>query len=526
MADRPAIFRPPRPGEVADALVARPRARVQELSAVALVELLEDTVFHEHHRFEEHAPPDGERKRIDQATRAVLDGHRHVMESVGEALVRAYALEIYRPFSASAYRVATRLLPAAVTRLVTATDPPRLLTGTFDPSRRLRIQGAVDHVKALAEQGTILLVPTHLSNLDSPLVGLSLHMAGLPPFTYGAGLNLFSNPVMDFWMSRLGAYTVDRRKQNRLYKDTLKDYSVEVLKRRCHEIFFPGGTRSRSGLVEKSLKKGLLGTGLTAWQEGLREGADKPSVFVVPCTLSMHLVLEAESLIDDAMARDGKSRFIIDDDEFSRPRDVASFTRAVLNLDESVYLTLSTPMDLMGNPVDDEGVSLDPTGRAIDRRSYVCDRQGQVQADPQRDRVYTERVAEAVVEAFHRDNVALSTHAAAFAAWQVFASRHPRSDPYRLVRVDPQRRMVPRAEVLKYLDELLRRIQRRCERDRLRHALPATPEAVLDDAIARFATFHSRRALENIDRFVRLDPRLVYYYQNRLVGYGLARTKR
>ncbi len=521
MADRPSIFRPPRPDDVAAALVARHKARVAPLGDSALVELLEDTIYHEHHRFEEYGGSDEEQRLIDQATRAVLDGHRHVMEASGEALVRAYGLEIYRPFSSSAFKLATRVLPGALTRLVTATDPPRLLTGDFDPNRRLKVQGAVDHVRALAERGTILLVPTHLSNLDSPLLGFALHAAGLPPFTYGAGLNLFSNPVMDFWLSRLGAYTVDRRKRNRLYKDTLKDYSVEVLRRRCHQIFFPGGTRSRSGLVEKSLKKGLLGTGLTAWQEGLSAGADRPDVFVVPCTISMHLVLEAESLVDDAMARDGRSRFIIEDDEFSRPRDVVSFTRQVLNLDESVFVTLSEPMDVVGNPVDREGRSLAPSGAPVDRRDYVLDSAGQVRRDPQRDRVYTQRVAERVVQAYHRDSVVLSTHAAAFATWQVFASRHPTRDPYRLVRVDPQRRMVPRAEVLHELGRVLGELRRQADAGRVRQALAATPEAVLEHAMATFDSFHTRRALAPVDRFLQLDPRLVYYYRNRLVGYGL-----
>lgn len=501
--------------------MARHRARVAGLDDGALVELLEDAVYHEHHRFEEFGGGDEERRLVEQATKAVLDGHRHVMQSSGEALVRAYGLEIYRPFSKTAFNLATRVLPGALTRLVTATDPPRLLTGDFDPHRRLRVQGATETVKALSERGTVLLLPTHLSNLDSPLLGFALHMVGLPPFTYGAGLNLFSNPIMDFWLSRLGAYTVDRRKRSRLYKDTLKDYSIDVLRRRCHQIFFPGGTRSRSGLVEKSLKKGLLGTGLAAWQEGLRDGAARPDVFIVPCTISMHLVLEAETLVDDAMARDGLSRFIIDDDEFSRPRDVMSFTRQVLNLDESVFVTLSEPMDVMGNPVDAQGRSLDPGGDPIERRDYVTDTEGQLRADPQRDRVYTERVAERVVAAYHRDNVALSTHAAAFASWQVFASRHPNRDPYRLVRVDPQRRMVPRAEVLRELDRVLGRIRELASAGRIRHALASTPETILDHAMSHFGSFHSRAALTDVDRFLQLDPRLVYYYRNRLVGYGL-----
>jgi glycerol-3-phosphate O-acyltransferase len=92
---------------------------------------------------------------------------------------------------------------------------------------RLRIVGEVDQLQKLSKKGTILMVPTHLSNIDSILVGWVLHLMNLPPFAYGAGLNLFSNPMLAFSMSRLGAYTVDRQKSSALYKATLKNYSTE-----------------------------------------------------------------------------------------------------------------------------------------------------------------------------------------------------------------------------------------------------------------------------------------------------------
>ena len=41
----------------------------------------------------------------------------------------------------------------------------------------------------------------------------ALFRLGLPPYTYGAGLNLFSNKMIGFFMHNLGAYKVDRRKK-------------------------------------------------------------------------------------------------------------------------------------------------------------------------------------------------------------------------------------------------------------------------------------------------------------------------
>jgi glycerol-3-phosphate O-acyltransferase len=38
-----------------------------------------------------------------------------------------------------------------------------------------------------------------------------------------------------------------------------------MIERGYHSLFFPGGTRSRSGMVEKRLKLGLAGTGVEAF---------------------------------------------------------------------------------------------------------------------------------------------------------------------------------------------------------------------------------------------------------------------
>ena len=59
--------------------------------------------------------------------------------------------------------------------------------------------------------GTVVLVPTHASNLDSLVLDYAIYRLGLPPFAYGAGLNLFSNPVLGFFLRHLGTFTVVAR---------------------------------------------------------------------------------------------------------------------------------------------------------------------------------------------------------------------------------------------------------------------------------------------------------------------------
>ena len=72
-------------------------------------------------------------------------------------------------------------------------------------------------------------------------------------------------------MNRLGAYKVDRRKKNPVYLEALKTYSTVVLEKGCHSLFFPGGTRSRSGNLEGRLKLGLLSTAFEAQKNIFKE---------------------------------------------------------------------------------------------------------------------------------------------------------------------------------------------------------------------------------------------------------------
>ncbi len=519
MPSRPALFDSPAVDVLARALVDRGRVRLRSLADAAIADLVADTVFHERKRLESDGGAPAYEAAIEQAAHSLRDLRRADMDAALAQVTASYAQEIHNPFSPRAYGFATRILPGTLTRLLSASRGRDLLLREFDPGSRIRVDGPLERLRQMAETATLILAPTHVSNLDSPLIGYALFAAGLPPFAYGAGLNLFSNPVMAFFMERLGTYTVDRRKRNRHYKETLKDYSIEILRRRHHSLFFPGGTRSRSGRLERHIKKGLLGTGLAAWQENLVEGRANPDVFIVPCTLSIGLVLEAETLIADSLAEEGKQRYIIMDDEFSEARTVASFVRRLLQLDAAVHVVFGEPMDIAGNPVDAAGRSLDPHGNPVDRRQYVCGREGSVVRDAQRDHIYTERVATRLSEAYQRDFVVQPTHLAAWAAWEALRARHPGLDTWRLVRLHPWARVVDRAAVVAQIERASVAIAG------LRRVGPVTADGVLDEAITRFAGFHRKCAMEPVSGpagglaggpALRLDGELVLYYRNRL----------
>ncbi|MBK7094284.1 MAG: 1-acyl-sn-glycerol-3-phosphate acyltransferase [Saprospiraceae bacterium] len=128
-------------------------------------------------------------------------------------------------------------------------------------------------------------------------------------YSYGAGLNLFNYEIPAYFMSKLGAYKVDRRKKNSIYMNSLLEYSKHSLSQNINTIFFPGGTRSRSGEIETELKTGLLSSLIGAQFEKIKNG-DNRKIFVVPVVMNYNSVLEARSLIYSFLKNDRKTKYL------------------------------------------------------------------------------------------------------------------------------------------------------------------------------------------------------------------------
>jgi glycerol-3-phosphate O-acyltransferase len=409
--------------------------------------------------------------------------------------------------------------------LLNALSPGRLLSLARvgeDLSDRLIILGETDHVRALLERGTLVVVPTHSSNLDSIVLGYAVHLCGIPPLLYGAGLNLFSNRLISYFMRNLGAYRVDRRKEAPLYKEVLKTYAACSLELGYHNLFFPGGTRSRSGRVEQKLKKGLLGTAIGAYVQNLVAGRDRPEIFIVPCTISYKLVLEAETLIDDHLKAVGKSRYIIDDDEFTKPRRILNFLGNLSSLDEKIIIVLGRPMDVFGNPVDEQGRSIDPRGRLVQARHYVT-RNGVPTQDVQRDMEYTNECAEAIRKAYLRENVILTTNVVGRALWDLIRQRNRGVDDYRLLRTGGRLESFPMVELHHRTEQLVSQLKSSTIVPRLGTIVASgDTQEIVADALKHFSCYHTRAAaLRRGDRVFHEDRNLLLFYGNRLDGYGV-----
>ncbi|MBN2498114.1 MAG: 1-acyl-sn-glycerol-3-phosphate acyltransferase [Deltaproteobacteria bacterium] len=454
-----------------------------------------------------------------EALRAPAERQRELLGTV----IRAFCEEVSGHFDPRVYKLATRVIPGALNLLLNALSPLRLLQelpgGMSRLDEQLVLEGECDALRKAASLGTTVLVPTHSSNLDSILVGFGLYRLGLPPYVYGAGLNLFSNKLIGFFMHNLGAYKVDRRKQASVYKDVLKTYAGHTMELGYHNLFFPGGTRSRSGSVEQKLKLGLLGQSLDAYIHNLRRKAEQPDIFVVPCTINYQLVLEAETLIDDHLKEVGKSRYIIEDDEFSKPKRILDFVQRIFSLDSRIHLVVSQPLDVFGNRVDEQGCSRDARGRPVDRTRYV-QVDGEPAFDAQRDQEYTRELARSVAEAYLRDTVLSPIHLVAHTVFEWLRDRNPTLDLYRLLRTGGEFESMPLIEAYDRLERTLEALQRRAGRGELRldeRLKTRDSVAVMSHALQHLSSYHRRPALvRRGDRLLHIDRNLLLYYQARI----------
>lgn len=504
-----------------------------------LLEELETLVYTEYRRVKYNAwkadPEDeGEywskmRGRLLEVSKLEGQEREDRAEEVLREVIRRYVEEITGSFNYNAYQFARRSVTFIFARLLNSARIKKfgaMFRGTLTLQDKINLVGETEHIRKLATQGTVILVPTHFSNLDSILIGWAIQALGLPPFIYGAGLNLFTINLLSYFMKNLGAYKVDRRKKNMVYLETLKMYSNQAIQHGTHSLFFPGGTRSRSGQIETHLKLGLLNSALTAQRELYQqtpEGETPKKIFVVPVVINYHFTLEAPSLIKEHLKREGQERYYMENDEYSSSYKIGTFLLKFIRKGSDISVSFGKGMDLLGNPVDDKGNSLDKHGRQIDVREYFTSG-GKVTIDKQRESEYTRMLGERIVKAYYRTNRVFASHVVAFVAFRMLWAQNRRLDVYELLRT-------PLDEVVWKYDDY------RAEVDRLREAIFArfhakeldlAPhmvwdlDALIDHGLDNVGMYHAARPLMKNKEgdLVSKDLNTLYYYHNRLMGYG------
>jgi len=447
-------------------------------------------------------------------------------DEILERILNRYASEIAGNFKPSYYQFTRKVVTFGFARLLNASQS-RLFSGLFKGDRtlrdKIRIRGYVDQIRSLAKKGTIVMVPTHFSNLDSILIGWVIHELGLPPFIYGAGLNLFNMSLFAYFMNSVGAYKVDRRKKNHLYLETLKAYSTLAIKQGSHSLFFPGGTRSRSGKIEKRLKLGLLGTALDAQRSSLKKDPDK-KIFIVPVVLNYNFVLEAPSLINEYLERKGQQRYYIDTDNYASSFKIVKFLFKFFTKPAEISVTIGRAMDLFGNYVDNDGNSIGKLGQQIEPRDYFL-RNNKISVDKQRDEEYTRLLSQRIIQEFHKFNEVLPSHIVAFVAYLLFRKQFAELDLYSFLRL-PEDELSLEFDAFKDVVNTvaleLREMESR-EKILLAPQFEKSLDELVNTGLNNLGMYHAKRPLlvKPTEEIITQDLNLLYFYHNRLVGYNL-----
>lgn len=454
---------------------------------------------------------------------------KHKEEELLKLIIHRYADEIAGNFKKSRYRVAREIIKFGFARLLNATRVKRfgaLFRNKYTLNDKIQVVGKAKQIRKLAKIGTVVMVPTHFSNLDSILIGWVIHVLGLPAFIYGAGLNLFNIKILAYFMNSLGAYKVDRRKKNPIYLQTLKTYSNLALQEGAHSLFFPGGTRSRSGEIESSLKLGLLSTAMEAQRSMFMKNpnADCKKIFIVPVTINYNFVLEAPALIKEYLSSTGQEKFYVERDAFSTSYNMVKFLFKFFTKGSDISLSIGKGMDLLGNYVDNKGNSIDQQGRIIETRDYFMT-DGVLTADKQREGEYTRRLAQIIVKEYHRINRVFASHLVAFVAFQVWRRRYPKLDLYEFLRLPEDDLVIEYdefEEVFTKAKDRLLKLKKKNKINIAAHMKDSVNENI-KLGIENVGMYHSKRPLlmNRKKQIITKDILTLYYYHNRMHGYEL-----
>lgn len=500
-----------------------------------LIEELETTVHREQNRMKRNRwrvdPKDESRFWMKVKNELIELNNKSAEESekkeeqILHSIVSRYANEIAGNFKPSSYKFAREATKFWFGRLLNGARVKKfgaIFRNQYTLRDKIHIVGKVKMLRKLASQGTVVMVPTHFSNLDSILIGWIIHSLGLPAFLYGAGLNLFNISIFAYFMNSLGAYKVDRRKKNLPYLETLKMYSNLALQKGAHSIFFPGGTRSRSGLIEKQLKLGLLSTTIEA-QRNLYLDNEPRKIFVVPVTLNYHFVLEAPDLIEDYLQVKGQDRYFPEQDNYGSFQ-LLKFMFKFFTKGSSISVSIGPGLDVMGNYVNDDGNSLDANQNIINPREYFMT-DGKVTIDKQRENEYTRMLASRIVGEYHRINRIFASHLVAFVAFEMWLKKYPKLDLFGFLRLPEEDLVIPYEEFKATFKKIRKEIYKMKDEGKVHHAthLKGDLDLVIQRGIDNVGVFHLKRPVLKNKKgdIVTQDLNVLYYYHNRLVGYDL-----
>lgn len=466
-------------------------------------------------------------RKLEKELSAIDQGDAEGCEKLLYKIINRYSEEIAGGFNPNTFRKARKYLTAFFKRLLNTAagrNHHRLWGSKHELKDRLKVEGYVEEMRDLMGIGTVIVVPTHFSNLDSILIGYMLDtIVGVPAFSYGAGLNLYDTELVAYFINRLGAYKVDRRKKNPIYAESLRTFSALTAQKNVNSLFFPGGTRSRSGVLEKSLKLGLLGTMVESQRKLLEQGSDQ-KIFIVPLIKSYHFVLEAKFMIDQHLRNLGKEKYTKTKLKDTNLKSMVSFLWKVFSDGADISFSFGEPMDVLGNMVDRHGQSYDERQNPIEIKGFFTN-EGKINHDVQREKMYTRHLGDKIIKSYHRNNIVLSSHVVNFVAFRYLQHTNRNSDIFSILALPSDEFRIAKAKFKMLVENTIVELKQLRDMGKLKLSdeFYDPTDDFISHGIKHSGSYHANKPLiltESGD-IGSEDLRLLYYYHNRLLGYNL-----
>ena len=448
-------------------------------------------------------------------------------QDILKKIINHYNREISSSFNKTIYSITSIINPWFFSWILNISTRRKFLPFYMDQkiNSKILIKGEKELIKKLSNKGTIILVSTHQSHIDSILISYIVSLMGLPPFSYGAGFNLFTNYFISFILKNIGTYSIDIKKRNSIYKSVLKNYSTQMLIEGIHSVFFPGGSRVRSGAIENKLKLGLLGTGVRAQTQNYMNNSEKPNVYIVPMVLSYHYVIEANKLIEEFFERTSHRSFMGNFVEDSLSiRKVINFLWKFCSVESPITARIGRPLDIFGNTVDDRGNSIGPNSTIIDPKKWLttC---GRLCESKKRDNEYTKELGKKIIDRFYETNTVLSSHAVSFNYLFLLRKKHSNLDIYQFIRLSYSQKFISINDFEKNAHLLEKELFSLKEKGRLNLSEEFYSDKNMKwihHGIKKLEVLHRNSVIKKEGNNLYSDNLLLlYYYRNRLSGYGI-----
>ena len=162
-----------------------------------------------------------------------------------------------------------------------------------------------ENITRVAEDHTLVYIPSHRSHLDYLLLSYLLFRRGMTPPHIAAGDNL-NIPVLGSILRRGGAFFMRRKfGDDEVYRTVFEEYLYQVYRRGHSVEYFPEGGRSRTGRLLPA-KTGLLRMTIGDQARGL----PRPIAFM-PVYIAYEKLVEAATYLDElrGSSKQGESMF-------------------------------------------------------------------------------------------------------------------------------------------------------------------------------------------------------------------------